>query len=105
MNSLAEEPPTIASAITYPSRHLTMPDTEYRQVPAINQSILKKILVSPLHFYNVLLHQSDFTDAQRLGLAVHHALLGCHEECPMVIRPSDLSPYTKEGKLWKAEQT
>ncbi|HKP00898.1 MAG TPA: PD-(D/E)XK nuclease-like domain-containing protein [Nitrospiraceae bacterium] len=90
--------------VAFPSRYLTMPDSEYRSVEAVSQSHLKRILLSPLHFYNEVVNPREMTDAQRLGLAVHHDLLGCHEKCHMIVRPEDMSPYTKEGKAWKADQ-
>jgi len=85
-------------------RFYDMPDPDYRKAPGLSSSMIKLLLKSPMHMVSDLLFPKLQTDQMRLGTATHEFLFGHHGEPRMVIRPDDLSPYTKEGKKWKADQ-
>lgn len=82
------------------------PDRVYRRHPAIAQSHLKSILVSPAHYKAALSRPFPATANMVLGSALHCLVLEGRQvfEAQYIERPEDLKLTTKEGKEWAAQQ-
>lgn len=81
------------------------PEFTYRREEGVNQSSLKKILVSPAHYQAALKNKLIPTPAMEMGTALHCLTLDGREafDAQYVKKPNNLSLATKEGKAWKAE--
>ena len=71
----------------------------YYQVDRVNQTLLKKVLQSPAHARQYLLHPPEPTPAMRLGTALHLALLEPHLYEQQVVVQPDFNRRTNDGKL------
>lgn len=80
-------------------------DFAYRKEPGVNQSSLKKILLSPAHYQAALKFKMIPTPAMEMGTALHALSLDGEEafDKSYVKKPEGLSLATKQGKEWKAE--
>ena len=80
-------------------------DFSYRKEPGVNQSSLKKILLSPAHYQAALKFKMIPTPAMEMGTALHALSLDGEDAFnkSYVQKPEGLSLATKEGKAWKAE--
>ena len=80
-------------------------DFAYRKEPGVNQSSLKKILLSPAHYQAALKFRMIPTPAMEMGTALHCLTLDGEKafDKSYVKKPEGLSLATKEGKAWKAE--
>jgi hypothetical protein len=89
--------------------HKTMPASEYHTIAAMSAGGLKRMRVSPAHFYGLQLDpdrpQSTSTPAMRAGTLMHLALFEPHLLDTLAVRPADLDARTKEGKAWLAENS
>ena len=82
-----------------------MPDKVYRKASGLSVSAMKLLKKSPAHFKSNLDYPQPATEAMNFGTGLHEFLLGSHgEESRLVVRPDLQSPYTKEGKAWKADK-
>ena len=80
-------------------------DFAYRKEPGVNQSSLKKILLSPAHYQAALRFKMIPTPAMEMGTALHALSLDGEAafDKGYIKKPDGLSLATKEGKAWKAE--
>jgi len=80
-------------------------DFAYRKEPGVNQSSLKKILLSPAHYQAALKFKMIPTPAMEMGTALHALSLDGEAafDKGYIKKPDGLSLATKEGKAWKAE--
>ena len=85
-----------------------MPETEYRQSPAVNQSALKPLLdKSPAHARWQADHQKPSTPAMEDGSILDQRILTPDRESPCVVMPDELAQMNgnkKEVQTWKKEQ-
>jgi hypothetical protein len=79
-------------------------DFAYRKEPGVNQSSLKKILLSPAHYQAALKFRMIPTPAMEMGTALHALSLDGEEafNSGYIKKPDGLSLSTKAGKEWKA---
>lgn len=80
-------------------------DFSYRKEAGVNQSSLKKILLSPAHYQAALKFKMIPTPAMEMGTALHALSLDGEAAFnkSYIKKPDGLSLATKEGKAWKAE--
>lgn len=85
---------------------LNLDDKAYRDIPAISQSDMKYLTLSPAHYKAYKEAPREETDAMRLGTATHLAVFQpqhFHEE---VIQAPRFDKRTKEGKAgWELFQS
>lgn len=85
---------------------LNLEDKAYRDIPAISQSDMKYLTVSPAHYKAYKESVREETDAMRLGTATHLAVFQpqhFHEE---VVQAPRFDKRTKEGKAgWELFQS
>lgn len=83
------------------------PDPAYRRELGENQSSLKSILISPAHYKAAKSRRFPVTINMEIGSALHCRVLEGEEEFNnrYILKPSDISFTTKEGKDWKAQQS
>ena len=79
-------------------------DFAYRREEGVNQSSLKKILVSPAHYKAALASRVLPTPAMEMGTAAHCLVLDGQEafDAQYCKKPDNIKLTTKEGKEWKA---
>lgn len=88
--------------------HKSMPAERYHSIPAMSAGGLKRMGMSPAHFYGLQLDPrrppAGSTDALALGSLFHTALFEPGElSSRYVVKPAGLDGRTKEGKAWAAE--
>lgn len=81
-------------------------DFSYRKEEGVNQSSLKKILISPAHYQAALKEKFLPSPAMEIGTAGHCLILDGPKafDAAYVLQPDDVKLNTKAGKEWKAEQ-
>lgn len=81
-------------------------DFDYRRQPGVNQSSLKKIIVSPAHYQAALKQKFHPSPAMEMGTAVHAWVLDGEEvfNSQYVEQPDHVKLNTKAGKEWKDAQ-
>lgn len=80
--------------------------TEYRKHPALNFSLAKHLLKSPVHFKAAKDEEQEETDAMRIGTLAHAMILeGKDLRHLYAIKPAGMSFATTEGKAWRDAQT
>lgn len=81
-------------------------DFDYRRAEGVNQSSLKKILISPAHYQAALKDKLIPTPAMEIGTALHCLALDGSKafESQYVLQPDDIKLNTKAGKEWKEAQ-
>jgi len=77
----------------------------YRQDPAISQSALKPILISPAHFKAGVEGEKEETSAMVLGRIAGQLVLEPDRESWWTVKPEKVSLTTTEGKDWAKEVT
>ena len=79
-------------------------DFAYRKEEGVNQSSLKKILISPAHYQAALKDRLIPTPAMQMGTAAHCLILDGQAafDGAYVKKPDGIKLNTKEGKEWKA---
>jgi PDDEXK-like domain of unknown function (DUF3799) len=80
-----------------------MPASEYHQVDAVSQTLLKLLRKSPAHLRQHRLFPAPSSPSQRFGTLVHDALCVGAENLQISIRPVGIDRRSKEGKQWYAE--
>lgn len=90
--------PTFAPGVAY-----GMPDALYRALPALGSSDVKRLLRSPAHYRAASESADEPTDAQRLGTAVHLAVLEPERFATDVLVSPKFDRRTKAGKKAAAE--
>ena len=88
--------------------HKSMPAERYHSIAAMSAGGLKRMRMSPAHFYGLQLDPrrppAGSTDALALGSLFHTALFEPGElAARYVVKPAGLDGRTKEGKAWAAE--
>lgn len=79
-------------------------DTEYHATPRLNNSGIKKLLKSPMHYLDSKLHPQEPTKAMAIGSAVHCMTLEPETFLDRyAVAPESLDKRTKEGKAAWAE--
>lgn len=80
------------------------PDFDYRREEGVNQSSLKKILISPAHYQAALKEKMIPTPTMEIGTALHCLTLDGKAafDGQYVKKPDNIKLTTREGKEWKA---
>lgn len=88
-----------------------LPAEEYHSIHAMSAGGLKRMRISPAHFYGLQLDPNrpasgEPSPAMRNGTLTHCALFEPDEvSARYVVKPAEVDFRTKEGKAWKAAQT
>ena len=76
---------------------------DYRQIEAVNQSVLKLMERSPMHCRYAVEHPDPASDSQRIGDATHAAILEPGRFAAEFIASPKFDRRTKDGKAAAAE--
>lgn len=97
-NVVKVEPEAPAASAFVPGVSYGMPEDVYRAIPALGSSDVKALIRSPAHYLAGLDAQSESTDAQELGTAIHVGVLEPERFERAVLELPDVDRRTKAGR-------